>query len=266
MTTSIRSSISAPKRCLARTFAVLAIALLLSCGATVLSGCDFLSDESDDVEYVDGFEVARFEKFNQEDCEGALVYLSGTIARVQDYDTLYVEDESGNEWMVAPSSVYDLTGYKGSKCEVYGYTEGIPSGGTLPVIKLRESPDARIEFEDGNELTSTRADDFPLNPDEEKRIAEEKAKKAAEEKSRQEEQAKREAAESSSSESASSETESERVTVPTEEETEGDLVWVPRDGGTKYHSKSGCSGMKNPIQVSRETAQANGFEPCKRCM
>lgn len=55
------------------------------------------------------------------------------------------------------------------------------------------------------------------------------------------------------------------VTVPDEEESEGTLVWVPTNGGTKYHSRSGCSNMKNPKQVSLETAEANGYTPCKRC-
>ena len=55
------------------------------------------------------------------------------------------------------------------------------------------------------------------------------------------------------------------VTVPKQEENKGDLVWVPTNGGTKYHSRSGCSGMKNPMQVSVETAKANGYTPCARC-
>ena len=54
------------------------------------------------------------------------------------------------------------------------------------------------------------------------------------------------------------------VTVP-EPETGENLVWVPTNGGTKYHTYAGCSNMKNPIQVTLETAAANGFSPCKRC-
>lgn len=54
------------------------------------------------------------------------------------------------------------------------------------------------------------------------------------------------------------------VTVP-EPETGENLVWVPTNGGTKYHTYAGCSNMKNPIQVTLETAVANGFTPCKRC-
>lgn len=55
------------------------------------------------------------------------------------------------------------------------------------------------------------------------------------------------------------------VNVPQEEETTGNFVWVPVNGGTKYHSKSSCSKMKNPIQVSLETAEKNGYTPCKKC-
>ena len=55
------------------------------------------------------------------------------------------------------------------------------------------------------------------------------------------------------------------VTVPEHEETGDNLVWVPTNGGTKYHSKPSCSGMKDPIQVSVETALENGYTACKRC-
>lgn len=55
------------------------------------------------------------------------------------------------------------------------------------------------------------------------------------------------------------------VTVPDHEETEGNLVWVPVKGGKKYHCKSTCSGMDNPMQVTVEIAIANGYTPCKRC-
>ena len=54
------------------------------------------------------------------------------------------------------------------------------------------------------------------------------------------------------------------VTIP-EPETGGDLVWIPTHGGTKYHCSARCSNMIDPIQVSRETAIANGFTACKRC-
>lgn len=44
----------------------------------------------------------------------------------------------------------------------------------------------------------------------------------------------------------------------------GDMVWVPQSG-SKYHSTSSCSGMKNPSQVTKAEAERQGYTPCKRC-
>lgn len=70
---------------------------------------------------------------------------------------------------------------------------------------------------------------------------------------------------SGSSAAESSSNSGSSVTVPTHSETEGHLVWVPTNGGTKYHSRSSCSQMIDPIQVSIETAIANGYTACGRC-
>jgi len=43
------------------------------------------------------------------------------------------------------------------------------------------------------------------------------------------------------------------------------MCWIPTNGGTKYHTKSGCSNMEDPIQVTVNEAQARGFTACKRC-
>lgn len=42
------------------------------------------------------------------------------------------------------------------------------------------------------------------------------------------------------------------------------IVWIPQSG-KKYHSHSGCSGMKNPSQVTLSDAQSMGFTACSRC-
>ena len=42
-------------------------------------------------------------------------------------------------------------------------------------------------------------------------------------------------------------------------------VWIPTDGGTKYHSYSGCSGMENPEQVTEAEAIERGFDRCGKC-
>lgn len=48
------------------------------------------------------------------------------------------------------------------------------------------------------------------------------------------------------------------------EEPVDDMVWIPHSG-SKYHSKSSCSGMKGPSQVSLADAQRRGYDPCKKC-
>lgn len=45
----------------------------------------------------------------------------------------------------------------------------------------------------------------------------------------------------------------------------GVMVWIPLHGGTKYHSRSGCSNMKGPAKVDLGYAKARGFTACKRC-
>ena len=42
------------------------------------------------------------------------------------------------------------------------------------------------------------------------------------------------------------------------------MVWIPQSG-SKYHSRSGCSNMKNPTQVTQSEAESMGYEPCKKC-
>lgn len=81
--------------------------------------------------------------------------------------------------------------------------------------------------------------------DSERIAAEEAAKKAAEE------EAARKAAEEAAAQQAAQQ--------PQEE-----MVWIPQSG-SKYHSKSTCSGMNNPTQVPISTAKARGYEACKRC-
>ena len=43
------------------------------------------------------------------------------------------------------------------------------------------------------------------------------------------------------------------------------MVWIPTNGGTKYHKKSTCSGMIDPQKVTQSEAEHQGFTPCGRC-
>lgn len=47
-------------------------------------------------------------------------------------------------------------------------------------------------------------------------------------------------------------------------ETEKTYVWISSNG-SRYHRCSDCSGMKNPMRVTMDTAQSEGYSPCKRC-
>lgn len=57
----------------------------------------------------------------------------------------------------------------------------------------------------------------------------------------------------------------EQTTSPTYPDSSSQMVWIPTNGGHKYHSKSSCSGMINPEYVSIEEAIQRGYTRCKRC-
>lgn len=76
---------------------------------------------------------------------------------------------------------------------------------------------------------------------------------------------------SSGQSNSSSSSQSTPVQEPVEEpsapvETTPGAVYIAGSGsGTKYHSNPDCSNMSNPIAISLAEAQAQGYEPCKRC-
>lgn len=45
---------------------------------------------------------------------------------------------------------------------------------------------------------------------------------------------------------------------------DADMVWIDNTG-KKYHSKSSCSNMDAPYQVTKSEAEAMGRTPCKKC-
>ena len=47
--------------------------------------------------------------------------------------------------------------------------------------------------------------------------------------------------------------------------SDGQEVWVPTDGGTKFHSNASCSSMSYARKMSARNAQRLGFTPCKKC-
>lgn len=67
----------------------------------------------------------------------------------------------------------------------------------------------------------------------------------------------------SKQETSTTQTQTETPKQETQVQT---MVWIAGSGnGSKYHSKSGCSNMNNPIEISLENAKAQGYSPCKKC-
>lgn len=130
----------------------------------------------------------------------------------------------------------------------------LPEEAPAPVAEPEPKPAAE-------ELLPEEPPAEPAAPEE---IAEEAAEPAAPEEIPVEEPPAAEAAGESSSDHAGHSQSGAGVTVPAPEQGEN-LVWIPTNGGTKYHTSAKCCNMKNPIQVTLETALANGFTPCKRC-
>ena len=97
-----------------------------------------------------------------------------------------------------------------------------------------------------------------------KAAEEEDARKAAEEEAARkaaEEEAARKAAEEESAKKAAEEAAQQQAAAQQPQEQ---MVWIPQSG-SKYHSKSSCSGMDGPRQIPISQAISRGYEPCKRC-
>ena len=135
----------------------------------------------------------------------------------------------------------------------------LPEEAPAPVAEPEPEPEPEPAAEEA------LPEELPAAPAAPEEIAEEAAEPAAPEPLPAEaEPPAAEAAGESSSDHAGHSQSSAGVTVPAPEQGEN-RVWIPTNGGTKYHTNAKCCNMKNPIQVTLETALTNGFTPCKRC-
>lgn len=71
--------------------------------------------------------------------------------------------------------------------------------------------------------------------------------------------------ESISSSSASKSSSSVKSAPSSAYKKVGLMVWIPTNGGKRYHSNSSCSGMINPRRVDLGEARYLGFTACGRC-
>ena len=136
----------------------------------------------------------------------------------------------------------------------------LPEAAPAPVAEPEPEPEPE------SAAVEALPEELPAEPaqDAAEEITEEIAEPAAPEEIPVEEPPAAEAAGESASDHAGHSQSSAGVTVPAPEQGEN-LVWIPTNGGTKYHTSAKCCNMKNPIHVTLETALANGFTPCKRC-
>lgn len=106
---------------------------------------------------------------------------------------------------------------------------------------------------DSNKLTFSIEDKAAIAKA--KAEAEAQAQKEVEEKARAEQEA---------AEQAAAHAQAEQEAAAQTNQPQEQMVWVSQSG-SKYHSNSSCSNMKNPTQITISEAQNQGLEPCKKC-
>lgn len=55
------------------------------------------------------------------------------------------------------------------------------------------------------------------------------------------------------------------IDVPSSDIAGENLVWVPVNGGERYHRKPSCSKMIDPYQIPMEEAKSRGYTACGKC-
>lgn len=180
-----------------------------------------LNNDVDEEEmYKDGYLVAKYSERSISGGDSEDVYLKGRILEASNSKLVVKKGE--HKWTVEFSTSCDLSGYVGSKCEVYGSNiPGISSRYDTPLIEVRKDKYHIVFLKDGKELYPEDYDSCQQFP---------------------------QIYGSNENSGGSSMT-----------------VWIPTDGGTKYHSYSGCSGMENPKEVTEEEAISEGFSQCGKC-
>lgn len=181
------------------------------------------------------------------------VYLRGNILLVTGYDDIMVLNNNGDVWHMELETSFDLSVYEGTECEVFGRIYANTHLDEKPPHMYFTSEDYGIRFNDGLITTSVADEGKFIYPPGITQTEHEKEMRSEE-------------TGIQNNSSFHIPKEKEHVTVPSVSEDDiKNPVWVPVNGGTKYHRKSGCSNMKNAKKVSMETAKANGYTPCKRC-
>lgn len=126
------------------------------------------TDETKEPEYIDGFEIAEYEKFNSYASENGLgdtlIYIEGKVLNQtklgddSDIPTLglVVEQEDGNRWCVSVISGSEIEGITDKKVKIFGTYLGFSDVMNLPGLAVVVEDEklmakARIEVEENGE-------------------------------------------------------------------------------------------------------------------
>lgn len=197
-------------------------------------------------------------------------------------------------WLNAPSELESISAdWEQTEFDVTETTEvsirTTPSDAEIESLELSENDFAELDYTDGkavitfkspgkatlyftanddvdsNEVTITVTDKAAEKAAAEAKAKEEAEKAAAEAQAQAEAEAAAQAqAEAESQAAAQAQAEAEAQAAAQAQQPQGEMVWIPQTG-SKYHSNSSCSNMKNPTQVTISEAQSRGYEPCKKC-
>lgn len=106
-------------------------------------------DAKIEVDYKDGYEIAKHENFDDEDDFREVdIYLEGTISKFEDGD-VYIKDSAGYEWAVIYTRNHDFEPYIGKKCVCYCRASGVwTAQEDIVLISFEEKKDYKMIIDD----------------------------------------------------------------------------------------------------------------------
>lgn len=133
------------------------------------------------------------------------------------------------------------------------------------VIKINPAVEANSNLQAENSNTVKEPENIANNKEEQKEVKKPSQENVKEQTTKETKTTTQTKKENTSNKNTKPNTQSSSTVKVPAGEKGSNLVWIPTNGGAKYHSRSGCSNMKNPKQVTKATAESSGYTPCKKC-
>lgn len=158
----------------------------------------------------------------------------------------------------ASAEVTSLVLAENDLAELSSYSDG------KAIVKFKKNGSEKLHFIANDDINSQEeaiivTDETAIKAAQKKAEEAEQARLAEESKQAEEESLQAQLTETVETENESETEYSEKAYEETEE-----MVWIPASG-SKYHSRSSCSGMNDPTQVTISEAQSRGYTACKKC-